>query len=143
MVYAVGTSGKGGTSASGGAVPRAEMAATAAEDAASGSGEPREEAGAPGPAWDESQLRSYSFPTRPIPRLSQSDPRAEELIENEVGGGAAAEGVEERTQLGGALGNWPGCGLRLMGREREMVCQECSTGEIVGNLTSTNIFEKK
>lgn len=59
------------------------MAATAAEAAASGSGEPREEAEAPSPAWDESQLRSYSFPTRPIPRLSQSDPRAEELIENE------------------------------------------------------------
>lgn len=68
------------------------MAATATEVAASGSGEPREEAEAPGPAWDESQLRSYSFPTRPIPRLSQSDPRAEELIENEVGGGAASEG---------------------------------------------------
>lgn len=68
----------------------AEMAATAAEVAASGSGEPREEAEAPGPAWDESQLRSYSFPTRPIPRLSHSDPRAEELIENEVGGGAAS-----------------------------------------------------
>eukprot|EP00069_Balaena_mysticetus_P013177 bmy_21980T0 len=59
------------------------MAATAAEVAASGSGEPREEVEAPGPAWDESQLRSYTFPTRPIPRLSQSDPRAEELIENE------------------------------------------------------------
>uniref|UniRef100_A0A9L0SC02 Hypoxia inducible factor 1 subunit alpha inhibitor n=1 Tax=Equus caballus TaxID=9796 RepID=A0A9L0SC02_HORSE len=59
------------------------MAATAAEAAASGSGEPREEAEALGPAWDESQLRSYSFPTRPIPRLSQGDPRAEELIENE------------------------------------------------------------
>ncbi|KAL1788696.1 paired box protein Pax-2 isoform X5 [Sigmodon hispidus] len=59
------------------------MAATGAEDTASGSREPQEEAEAPGPAWDESQLRSYSFPTRPIPRLSQSDPRAEELIENE------------------------------------------------------------
>ncbi|KAM9197300.1 hypoxia-inducible factor 1-alpha inhibitor isoform 2-T2 [Dugong dugon] len=58
-------------------------AAAAAEVAASGSGGPREEAEASGPAWDESQLRSYSFPTRPIPRLSQSDPRAEELIENE------------------------------------------------------------
>lgn len=85
-------SGRGGASASGGAVPRAEMAATAAEDTASGSGEPREEAGAPGPAWDESQLRSYSFPTRPIPRLSQSDPRAEELIENEVGAGLLLKG---------------------------------------------------
>lgn len=92
MVSVVAASGKGGASASGGAVSRAEMAATAAEDAASGSGEPRDEAEAPGPAWDESQLRSYSFPTRPIPRLSQSDPRAEELIENEVGGGAAAGG---------------------------------------------------
>uniref|UniRef100_A0A8C9PQ60 JmjC domain-containing protein n=1 Tax=Spermophilus dauricus TaxID=99837 RepID=A0A8C9PQ60_SPEDA len=59
------------------------MAATAAEAAASGSGEPQEEAEALGPAWDESQLRTYSFPTRPIPRLSQSDPRVEELIENE------------------------------------------------------------
>ena len=81
-----------------------EMAATAAEAVASGSGEPREEAEAPGPAWDESQLRNYSFPTRPIPRLSQSDPRAEELIENEVGGGAPPEGggggdqVEKRGQ---------------------------------------------
>lgn len=98
MVFVVVASGKGGASTSGGAVPSVEMAATAAEVAASGSGEAREEAEAPGPAWDESQLRSYSFPTRPIPRLSQSDPRAEELIENEVGGGAAAKGVEEGTQ---------------------------------------------
>lgn len=90
----------------------AEMAATAAEAAASGSGEPREEAEAPGPAWDESQLRSYTFPTRPIPRLSQSDPRAEELIENEVGGGAASKrgwgwGMGEGTRLGGEVkGEW-------------------------------------
>lgn len=76
------------------------MAATAAEAAASGSEEPREEAEALGPSWDESQLRSYSFPTRPIPRLSQSDPRAEELIENEVGGGAAFEGGGGRNQIG-------------------------------------------
>lgn len=73
------------------------MAATASEATASGSGESREEAETPGPAWDESQLRTYSFPTRPIPRLSQSDPRAEELIENEVGGGAAPRGEEDGT----------------------------------------------
>lgn len=83
-----------------GPAPAAEMAATAAELAASGSGEPREEAEAPGPAWDESQLRSYSFPTRPIPRLSHSDPRAEELIENEVGGGAVSEQGGGRDQDG-------------------------------------------
>ncbi|KAG3290087.1 HIF1AN-containing [Ictidomys tridecemlineatus] len=47
------------------------MAATAAEAAASGSGEPQEEAEALSPTWDESQLRTYSFPTRPIPPLSQ------------------------------------------------------------------------
>ena len=81
------------------------MAATTAEAAASSSAGPREEAEAPGPSWNESQLRGYSFPTRPIPRLSQSDPRAEELIENEVGGGtaspaAAGEGAgwEERSK---------------------------------------------
>lgn len=34
--------------------------------------------------WDESQLRKYSFPTKPIPRLSHTDPRAEMLINNEV-----------------------------------------------------------
>lgn len=34
--------------------------------------------------WDESQLRQYSFPTRQIPRLSHTDPRAEMLINNEV-----------------------------------------------------------
>lgn len=83
-----------------GPAPAAEMAATAAELAASGSGEPREEAEAPGPAWDESQLRSYSFPNRPIPRLSHSDPRAEELIENEVGGGAVSEQGGGRDQDG-------------------------------------------
>lgn len=33
--------------------------------------------------WDESQLRKYSFPTKPIPRLSYTDPRAEMLINNE------------------------------------------------------------
>lgn len=77
-----------------------EMAATATEAASSASGEPREEAEGPGPAWDESQLRSYTFPTRAIPRLSQSDPRAEELIENEVGGGAAFEGGGGRNLVG-------------------------------------------
>lgn len=103
------------------------MAATAAEAAASGSGGPREEAEAPGPAWNESQLRSYSFPTRPIPRLSQSDPRAEEFIENEVGGGAvspagAGEGAgeEERSKASDAGGGtWRGGGLGPEGRWRE------------------------
>eukprot|EP00069_Balaena_mysticetus_P009914 bmy_20415T0 len=59
------------------------MAATAVEAAASGSGEPREEAEAPSPARDESQLLSYNFPTQSILHLSQSNPGAEELIENE------------------------------------------------------------
>lgn len=81
----------------------AVMEATAVEAAASGSGEPRGEAEAPLPAWDESQLRSYSFPTRPIPRLSQSDPRAEELIENEVGGGAASEAGGGGSRLSGEV----------------------------------------
>lgn len=103
------------------------MAATAAEAAASGSGGPREEAEAPGPAWNESQLRSYSFPTRPIPRLSQSDPRAEEFIENEVGGGAvspagagAGAGWEEGGEVKGErrwrwdlAGRWAGAGGAL------------------------------
>lgn len=34
--------------------------------------------------WDDSQLRQYSFPTKQIPRLSHTDPRAEMLINNEV-----------------------------------------------------------
>ncbi|XP_054655274.1 hypoxia-inducible factor 1-alpha inhibitor [Dunckerocampus dactyliophorus] len=34
-------------------------------------------------AWEESQLRKYSFPTKTIPRLSHTDPRAEMLINNE------------------------------------------------------------
>lgn len=34
--------------------------------------------------WDESQLRKYSFPTKPIPRMSHTDPRADILISNEV-----------------------------------------------------------
>jgi len=34
--------------------------------------------------WNESQFRQYTFPTRPIPRLSHTDPRAEVLINNEV-----------------------------------------------------------
>lgn len=34
--------------------------------------------------WNESQLRKYPFPTKPIPRLSHTDPRAEMLINNEV-----------------------------------------------------------
>lgn len=40
--------------------------------------------GAQSRGWDESQLRAYSFPTKPIPRLSHTDPRAEMLINNEV-----------------------------------------------------------
>ncbi|RXM98599.1 Hypoxia-inducible factor 1-alpha inhibitor [Acipenser ruthenus] len=35
------------------------------------------------PGWSESQLRKYTFQTRPIPRLSHTDPRAEMLIDNE------------------------------------------------------------
>lgn len=35
--------------------------------------------------WNESQLRKYPFQTKPIPRLSHTDPRAEILINNEVG----------------------------------------------------------
>ncbi|XP_073452690.1 hypoxia-inducible factor 1-alpha inhibitor [Aquarana catesbeiana] len=35
------------------------------------------------PGWNESQLRSYQFQCRQIPRLQHSDPRAEELIDNE------------------------------------------------------------
>lgn len=46
-------------------------------------------AAAAGPGWSDSQFRRYSFETRPIPRLSHSDPRAEELIENEVRGSRA------------------------------------------------------
>lgn len=46
-----------------------------------------------GPGWSDSQFRRYSFETRPIPRLSHSDPRAEELIENEVRWAAAAQGL--------------------------------------------------
>lgn len=47
---------------------------------------------AAGCGWSESQFRRYSFETRPIPRLSHSDPRAEELIENEVPWAAARPG---------------------------------------------------
>ncbi|XP_070981087.1 hypoxia-inducible factor 1-alpha inhibitor-like isoform X1 [Oncorhynchus clarkii lewisi] len=35
------------------------------------------------PIWKEYQLRKYPFQTRPIPRLSHTDPRAEMLINNE------------------------------------------------------------
>ncbi|KAE8591067.1 hypothetical protein XENTR_v10018302 [Xenopus tropicalis] len=35
------------------------------------------------PGWSESQLRSYQFQTRQIPRLQHGDPRAEELIDKE------------------------------------------------------------
>lgn len=41
-------------------------------------------AGVQNRGWDESQLRKYSFPTKPIPRLSYTDPRADLLINNEV-----------------------------------------------------------
>lgn len=41
-------------------------------------------AGVQNRGWDESQLRKYSFPTKPIPRLSHTDPRADVLISNEV-----------------------------------------------------------
>lgn len=41
-------------------------------------------AGVQSRGWDESQLRKYSFTTKPIPRLSHTDPRADLLINNEV-----------------------------------------------------------
>lgn len=41
-------------------------------------------AGVQSRGWDESQLRKYSFATKPIPRLSYTDPRADLLINNEV-----------------------------------------------------------
>lgn len=60
----------------------AVMAAASSSAAAAGCREAPTVAA--GPGWSESQFRRYSFETRPIPRLSHSDPRAEELIENEV-----------------------------------------------------------
>ncbi|XP_068022232.1 hypoxia-inducible factor 1-alpha inhibitor [Melanerpes formicivorus] len=57
------------------------MAAASSSAAAAGCQEGS--AVAAGCGWSESQFRRYSFETRPIPRLSHSDPRAEELIENE------------------------------------------------------------
>ncbi|KAM6184796.1 hypoxia-inducible factor 1-alpha inhibitor [Rhynchocyon petersi] len=90
----------------------AAAAAAAAEGAASASAEPRD-AGPSSPSWDESQLRSYSFPTRPIPRLSQSDPRAEELIENEVGAGPRPEAGRVRA---GDTGRRPALGTQAGGQ---------------------------
>lgn len=86
------------TSASGFLVPgspvEAAMAAASSSAAAASCREGPVVAAAAGPGWSDSQFRRYSFETRPIPRLSHSDPRAEELIENEVrrrpGPGAAA-----------------------------------------------------
>ncbi|GAB0192269.1 hypoxia-inducible factor 1-alpha inhibitor [Grus japonensis] len=57
------------------------MAAASSSAAAAGCREGP--AAAAGPGWSDSQFRRYCFETRPIPRLSHSDPRAEELIENE------------------------------------------------------------
>ncbi|XP_013890051.1 hypoxia-inducible factor 1-alpha inhibitor [Austrofundulus limnaeus] len=39
--------------------------------------------GVQGRGWEDSQLRPYPFPSKPIPRLSHTDPRAEMLINNE------------------------------------------------------------
>lgn len=58
------------------AVPVVEAEPSASEDAAAFSGVLNR-------GWDQSQLRQYSFPTKPIPRLSHTDPRAEMLINNE------------------------------------------------------------
>lgn len=67
-----------------------------------------------GPGWSDSQFRHYSFETRPIPRLSHSDPRAEELIENEVrrGAGGAAPPAIRNGARGAAYGlrGSPGAG---------------------------------
>ncbi|XP_049666963.1 hypoxia-inducible factor 1-alpha inhibitor isoform X1 [Buteo buteo] len=59
------------------------MAAASSSAAAASCREGPVVAAAAGPGWSDSQFRRYSFETRPIPRLSHSDPRAEELIENE------------------------------------------------------------
>ncbi|XP_035461571.2 hypoxia-inducible factor 1-alpha inhibitor isoform X2 [Scophthalmus maximus] len=59
----------------GGADAAASSAAAAAAAAAL--------SGVQGRGWDESQLRQYAFPTKAIPRLSHTDPRAELLINNE------------------------------------------------------------
>lgn len=63
--------------------------AAASSSSSSSSAAGCREGPAAGPGWSEAQLRRYSFETRPIPRLSHSDPRAEELIENEVRRGPA------------------------------------------------------
>uniref|UniRef100_A0A1A8GXL8 Hypoxia-inducible factor 1-alpha inhibitor n=1 Tax=Nothobranchius korthausae TaxID=1143690 RepID=A0A1A8GXL8_9TELE len=39
--------------------------------------------GAQDRGWDNSQLRTYPFTTKPIPRLSHTDPMAQKLIDNE------------------------------------------------------------
>lgn len=44
--------------------------------------------GVQGRGWEDCQLRPYPFPSKPIPRLSHTDPRAEMLINNEVNSAA-------------------------------------------------------
>ncbi|XP_063817490.1 hypoxia-inducible factor 1-alpha inhibitor isoform X1 [Pseudophryne corroboree] len=61
----------------------AEAGASAAEAVAETNRVGAGEAELQSPGWSESQLRSYQFQTRQIPRLQHSDPRAEELIDNE------------------------------------------------------------
>lgn len=76
------------TSASGFPVPGSPAEAVMAAASSSSSSAAGCRDGPVGPGWSDSQFRHYSFETRPIPRLSHSDPRAEELIENEVRWGA-------------------------------------------------------
>ncbi|MEE6488389.1 hypothetical protein FKM82_015216 [Ascaphus truei] len=59
----------------------AEAGVSAAESEAERESDSETELQSPG--WSESQLRSYPFQTRTIPRMQHGDPRAEELIDNE------------------------------------------------------------
>lgn len=68
-----------------------------------------------GPGWSDSQFRRYSFETRPIPRLSHSDPRAEELIENEVRWAAAAQGLRRGWEASLRRAGVPGRAERARG----------------------------
>lgn len=83
--------------------------------------------GPAGPGWSDSQFRHYSFETRPIPRLSHSDPRAEELIENEVrlgAGGAPPPAVRNgaRGAAYGLRGSSGACAIRSASR---LVPRDC------------------
>lgn len=68
----------------GGSLPTTMAAATVVEADRAASEGGAGFSGVQARGWDESQLRKYSFPTKPIPRLSHTDPRAEMLINNEV-----------------------------------------------------------